>query len=147
MVLSTSLVPRRWRRGVLVGLLQARRWAGDLGGPRAFLGLLSLTAFEWALNIAGIVLIVLALDVRLPLLTSAGVAAVVLVAGAVPIHTIGGIGVVEAGLTGALYIVGVPLEVAVGVALTARVVLFGVPVLLWAPAAAISRLSRRRMIP
>jgi uncharacterized protein (TIRG00374 family) len=144
-VLAVSSVRWRWRNRVLIGLLRARRWARGLGRPRAFVGLLCLTSLEWALNIAGIVLIVAAAGVALPSRTLAEVACVVLVAGAVPLHTIGGIGLVEAGLAGALRLVGVSTADAVGVAVVARAVLLAVPVVLWAPAAAAVRSGRRRL--
>lgn len=142
LVSKALFLPALWRRNVVSGLVQARRWARTLNGARDLLSLLGHTFVEWILNLAAIALVIAGLGIRLPAVLLLGVASMVLVAGAIPVHTIGGVGVVEVGLAGALYLGGIPMNDAVAVALVARIVLLGVPILLWIPAALLAPLDR-----
>jgi uncharacterized membrane protein YbhN (UPF0104 family) len=74
----------------------------------------------------------------------AAVAAVTLLAGAVPLQTFGGVGIVEIALTGSLVIVGIGVAAGTTVALLTRFLLITVPVVLWLPTLLMSASSEEQ---
>ena len=107
--------------------LQGRRWSAMLGGRARRLRVLAWTVLGWSAMLGGIAVLLRGLGLEI------GIAEAVLVGvgynliGALPIHSIGGIGVGEVGLAGILVALGHPLETAVPVALLARLVLISAP--------------------
>ncbi|MBP5858648.1 flippase-like domain-containing protein [Marivibrio halodurans] len=120
---------RRGRIGRVVArfLLQARMWARHLYRhlPRRRAGL--LTVAKWGAALGGLWAVLAAMTLPVGMGTLAAITVIYCFVMAVPVPTIGGIGLGEAGLTAMLGVAGVPLAEAAAASLLLRAVLLGFP--------------------
>ncbi len=110
----------RVRGGVLRGALQARRWTRQVTDVSLRLGVIALTAVAWIAATAAVGFLFRAFGAPLDLgqMVFAGIA--IQLIGALPVYTIGGLGVTEAGLAGLLVLFGLEPAAAVALALAVR---------------------------
>lgn len=133
--------PSGFRHHVLRLLLQARIWHRHGLNRRTLLYGIALTATKWACNLSSLALLFFAIHLALTPLESAWVASAYNLLAVLPIQTVGGIGLGEAGLAGLLAINGLPLGLAVGASLLVRLVLIAAPFLFWALAMGALRIT------
>ncbi len=123
--------PRGWRRRLLRHLLQGRRWLESARHRRIVQLCLLPTALLWVTVFTGFWLIgqAVGLDVAFAelLLAAAGGS----LATALPVQSIGGLGLMEAGLTGILAWLGAPAASAALVALSIRCAIWVAVGLFW----------------
>ena len=113
------------RKALLKLLLQARNWHRRFLTPRRALAAFTLTLLKWLATMAGIAFTLFALQIPLDEFQIWAASAVYNFTAIVPIHTVGGLGMGEVGLTAVLSSMGVTLSSAVGVALFLRMALIG----------------------
>ena len=130
-------------RPVLRTLLQARRWHAHVLGARPAIGVVAITLGKWGANLAGIVLLLHALHLPLTLGESVWLGAAYNFLAAIPLQTIGGLGIAESGLTGLLLLLGEPLEVAASASIVLRLAMLTVPLVFWAGVVGLSSLIPR----
>ena len=114
--------PRGWRLRVLRHLLQGRRWLGSMQHRRILRLCLLPTALTWVAVFVAYWLICQAVGLQMAavevLFASAGGIALT----ALPVQSIGGFGLLEAGFTGILAWFGAPADTAAAAALTIRLI-------------------------
>lgn len=132
LIRGTRFAERTRIRKLLLGMLRGRRWMSSIGATNRILPLMALTSAEWAANIAAIALVMHATLTDLPVIVSVAIAVGVVLASAIPLQAVGGIGIAELAMTGALVAAGAGIDAAVTAALLMRALLIGVPVALWA---------------
>lgn len=110
----------RLARTVVLLALQARRWSRRITRIEVRLSVLALTLMAWLAAAATVVSLFHAFDAALgwQQMVLAGIA--VQVIGAIPVYTVGGLGVAEAGLAGVLMAFDVETARAVTLALAVR---------------------------
>ena len=118
-------------RRLILGTLRARRWMRISRVSSSVPRLVGFTAAEWVANICAIAVAVAAVSVQLSALQLVVVAVGAVLASALPLQTVGGIGVAEMAMTGSLVTFGVGFDEAILAAVVMRGLLLGVPVLLW----------------
>lgn len=127
--------PRGWRRRLLRHLRQGRRWLESARHRRILLRCLLPTALLWMTVFMGFWLMgqAVGLDVALAelLLAAAGSS----LATAIPVQSIGGLGLMEAGFTGVLAWLGAPVASAALAALSIRCAIWVSVGLFWLTAA------------
>ena len=112
-------------------LLQARGWyVRHLNGARVVrVGLLTLG--KWICILGGFVLLARGLMLGLDVAEGVTAAAAYNFLAVLPLQTVGGFGLGEAGLTGVLVVFGLPLGLAAGASVVMRLTLIAVPVAFW----------------
>lgn len=123
--------PRGWRLRVLRHLLQGRRWLGNAQHRRILRLCLVPTALTWTAIFGAYWLLCLAVGLQVTALQAlfAGAGSVVITA--LPVQSIGGIGLMEVGLTGIFAWFGVPAATAAAAALAIRFVHWAAYGLFW----------------
>jgi len=122
---------RRWY-ALARPLLRARRWyRHQLGATEIRAGVLATLA-RWSANIAAIVAIILVLNIDVSATDLVLVATAYNAIAIVPLHTVGGIGFSDAGLTALLTALGTPVALAAAAALLLRAVMVTFPLIFWA---------------
>lgn len=112
-------------------LLQARIWHRHGLSRRTLVYGIGLTAARWVFNLTGMALLFHALHLGLAPEASLWAATAYNLLAVIPVQTIGGIGVSEAGLAGLLVLLGKPLALAAGASILIRVALVLTPFLFW----------------
>ena len=133
--------PSGFRHHILRLLLQARIWHRHGLTRRTLLYGIALTAAKWACNLGSLALLFFAIHLSLTPMESTWVASAYNLLAVLPIQTVGGLGIGEAGLAGLLTLNGLPLGLAVGASLLVRLVLIAAPFLFWALAMGALRLT------
>jgi hypothetical protein len=122
---------RRAARFVLRTALHGRRAARQVLSGRQPARLLAISLCKCLCNVAGLALVIGAVLPALGAAASAAVAALFNLTAAVPLQTIGGIGIGEATFTGAFAWYGVPAGAAASAALLLRAFLIAAPLAFW----------------
>ena len=112
--------PRGWRLRLLRHLLQGRRWLNSDHHRRTMLLGLLPTALAWTANFAGYWLLCQAVGLRVAVVEVLFATAGSLVLTTLPVLSIGGFGLLEAGLTGILAWLGAPADTSALAALAIR---------------------------
>ncbi len=123
--------PRGWRLGVLRHLRQGRRWLDSAQHRRILRLLLLPTALTWTVNLSGVWVLCQAVGLRMAAVEAMFAGAGSTVITALPVQSVGGFGLLEAGLTGILAWLGAPADTAAVAALTVRFAIWGATALLW----------------
>ena len=123
--------PRGWRLRILRHLRQGRRWLGSVQHRRILRLCLLPTALTWTAIFGAYWLLCQAVGLQLTAREAlfAGAGSVVLTA--LPLQSIGGFGLLEAGLTGIFAWFGTPADTAATAALTIRFSLWTATGLFW----------------
>ena len=123
--------PRGWRLLVLRHVRHGRRWLDRVQHRRILLLCLLPTALKWTANFGAYWLLCQAVGLQLATLEAlfAGAGSVVLTA--LPLQSIGGFGLLEAGLTGIFAWFGAPANTAAAAALTIRFAIWTAAGLFW----------------
>jgi uncharacterized protein (TIRG00374 family) len=108
-------------------LLQARIWFRFHINHTTLSKAIIISSFKWVSNIGGLSLLFYSVNIPLSnvqlILTSAAYNLLAII----PIQTIGGFGVSEAGLTGILAFFGLPLDLSASISIICRLVLISIP--------------------
>lgn len=112
-------------------LLQGRSYARHNLKHRDIPLVLLLTAGKWASNLAALVCLFMAIHLGLSFFENAAIAAAYNFLAAVPLQTIGGIGIGEAGLSLLFAAAGIAMPVAAGASLMIRFVILVFPFIFW----------------
>lgn len=119
-------------RGKLVTLLHdAQAWYQQNMDRRKVIIVFMLTVGKWCCNLGGIALLLLALRVPLSFVETSFLAAAYNFLAVIPIQSIGGFGVSEAGLTGLLVLFDQSLSYAASISVVTRIFLILNPLLFW----------------
>ena len=137
--------PRRRGRRFLRHANQARRWLGDIRRRRAVRRCIVPTVFVWTAVFAAYCLLGRAVGLDAALSEIGFAAAGGNLAAAVPVPSVGGIGLLEAGFTGIAAGFGAPAATAALAALAVRLASLCAVGLFWIAAAAVG--GRRRSLP
>ena len=121
----------RLRKKLLSGLNNAIVWHDEHITQRILLTALMYTAIKWLCNIGGIVLLFTAINLPLSIADNTLLAAAYNFLGVIPLQTVGGFGVSEAGLAGLLVLFGLSLTTAASFSMMARVVIILNPFIFW----------------
>ena len=130
------------RRRLVRLLLQARLWHRRYFDSRMIAGGLGLTLIKWGAHLTGFFLLLAALRLPFGLQEGVLIGAAYNFLAIIPIQTIGGFGVAEAGLAGLLILSGLSLPIAAGVSVLVRVVLIAAPFLFWLLVMAVSLVGK-----
>ena len=112
--------PRGWRLRMLRHLLQGRRWLNSVHHRRTLLLGLLPTALAWTANFAGYWLLCQAVGLPVAVIEVLFATAGSILLTSLPVQSIGGFGLLEAGLTGILAWLGAPAATAALAALAIR---------------------------
>jgi uncharacterized protein (TIRG00374 family) len=123
--------PTSMRRRMRRLLLQARGWCRRTMQPAILSRVVALSIAKWGCNLLGLALLFTAVTPDLH--TSSRILLGVLYnfLNVVPLQTVGGIGIGEAGLTGLFVLVGISVSVAASASLIVRIALIATPFLFW----------------
>ena len=123
--------PRGWRLRVLRHLRQGRRWLDSAQHRRILRLLLLPTTLTWTVNLSGVWVLCQAVGLQMAAVEAmfAGAGSVVITA--LPVQSVGGFGLLEAGLTGILAWLGAPAATAAVAALTIRFAHWAAAGLFW----------------
>jgi uncharacterized protein (TIRG00374 family) len=113
---------KKWVKHLLYALLQARTWYRHQSEPRAVLWLTGTTIGKWCFNLVAITTVFTACGIELDLPMLVTLAIIMHFLGAIPIHSVGGFGASELGLTGMLVSLGTPVDQAVATSLIVRLI-------------------------
>ena len=105
--------------------LHARQWCKQHMNVKAVLLLTLQTLLKWLANLTALLLLFYACKISLPVDTLFVVAILTHFLAAIPLQSIGGIGIVEAGLTSMLVYFGITAEQAIATSLFIRIVVIG----------------------
>lgn len=134
--------PRKGLRKLLLRLsLQARLWHRQFMNPTRALAAFLISLAKWGTTMAGIAFTLMALNVPIETLQIWAASAVYNLMAIIPLHSIGGVGMGEVGLSGVLVSLGLSAGAAVGIALFVRVTLILFTVSYFAIVIAIRRLQ------
>lgn len=129
-VMSTRIpLSRSLRIKITRLLLEGRGWRRQLAGTGVIVSAISLTAVKWLVIFAGISTLLIASQDSLAWHSALIAAVAYCFMSAVPIQSLGGIGLGEAGLTFLLAGMGIPLGVAAATSLMVRLFLIVFPVI------------------
>ena len=123
--------PRGWRLRVLRHLRQGRRWLDSMQHRRILRLCLLPTALTWTAVFGAYWLICQAVGLQAAAVEVLFASAGSVVLTALPVQSIGGFGLLEAGLTGILAWFGAPADTAAAAALTIRLTYWVVAGLFW----------------
>ncbi len=124
-------------------LLQARLWSRQAGARQSVvLGGLGLTFLKWVSNLSALVLLLMALHLPISFFQAMSVSAAYNFLAVIPLQTIGGIGVGEAGLTLLLVVNGLTASDAASASIMLRIVIILFPFLFWAVVMSCLRLRK-----
>lgn len=123
--------PPGWRRRLLRHLLQGRRWLESVRHRRIMRLCLVPTALSWMAVFGGHWLLCRAVGLDAAMAEIVVATAGSFLLAALPVQSIGGFGLMEAGFTGILAWVGSPADTAAVAALTIRVITWGGTGLFW----------------
>ena len=112
--------PRGWRLRMLRHLLQGRRWLNSVHHRRTMLLCLLPTALGWTGNFVGYWLLCQAVGLPVAVVEALFATAGSILLTSLPVQSIGGFGLLEAGLTGILAWLGAPADTAALAALAIR---------------------------
>ena len=131
-LLANSAIAQKPKlRPIFKLLLQARMWVRHIF-PRNRTGYaIFLTIAKWGCNLTAIALLLFAFELDLSLRESLVIATAYNFLAIIPLQTVGGIGVGEAGLTLLLSAFSVDLPIAAAVSILMRLVLLFSPLLFW----------------
>ena len=127
--------PRGWRLRLLRHLRQGRRWLNSMQHRRILRLCLLPTVLAWTATLSAYWLLGQAVGLQVAAIEALFASAASVVITALPVQSIGGLGLMEAGLAGILAWFDAPAEIAAATALTVR---FGI----WAAAGLFWLLSR-----
>ncbi|MGB1076932.1 MAG: lysylphosphatidylglycerol synthase domain-containing protein, partial [Bdellovibrionales bacterium] len=102
---------------------------------------LVLTVGKWLGNLGALVFLFMAINLNIPIFESATVAALYNFLAIIPLQTVGGIGVGEAGLTLLLTSIGVTMTIAAGSSLMIRFVILVFPFIFWVTVMGVLRIK------
>ena len=126
-----ALMFRKTPRTLYRFILQARSYSRHNMLARDVPSALILTILKWASNLSALVFLYMALHLQLGWFENVIVAAAYNFLTIIPLQTIGGIGVGEAGLALLLIGMGLPAGIAAGASLMVRFVVLTFPVMFW----------------
>lgn len=112
-------------------VLQARLYNRHGLKPRQIPGAVLLSLGKWTANLGAVVCLLAALHLGLPFFEKMSIAAAYDFLAIIPLQTIGGIGIGEAGLTLLLATAGIATPSAAGASLLIRVVILAFPFIFW----------------
>jgi len=121
----------KWLRHFLRMLLQARIWRRHRLTTLKSVQTIFLTICKWTCNLGGFVFLMKAIQLPLALSSSIVTGAAYNFLSIIPIQTIGGFGVSEAGLTSLLLLSGMSLTLAASAAIIVRFAIIVAPFLFW----------------
>ena len=128
----SGFLPRaRWVRKFQRSVLIARRWVRSELSPKLHFYLLISTTIRWMLDFIAVYFAFTCIGVSLSALGVMFLAGGMNLIGGLPIQTIGGFGLLEAGMTGLLMLLGFERGSAVSAAVISRLAMFLIPVLFW----------------
>lgn len=132
LALAYTLLPKiPALRAVRRQVLAARSWYRHrLGAAEVSAGIVA-TVGRWIANLMAIVAVLVSLDIDLVLAEKLLVAASHNALAIIPLHSVGGVGITDAGLTALLSSLGQPLPMAAGAALVLRIAIICAPPLFW----------------
>lgn len=111
-LLSIGLVALGWPRSDKVRkhiariVLKAYAWQRHRFKPLSRTRILGTTAVKWLLNIGAVVLVLKALEPTIPVAESIAAGSAYVLLGSIPVKSVGGIGLGDAGLLGILLLIG-----------------------------------------
>lgn len=112
-------------------ILQARAYSRHILKPRDIVPALLLTLGKWLSNLGALVFLLAAVHLGLNTFESVTVAAAYNFLAIIPLQTIGGIGIGEAGLTALLAAIGIDVSEAAAASLMVRFVILIFPFIFW----------------
>ncbi len=134
LTIAASLL-RAQRKGILAKvlrlILQARIWIRHIFQRRDIGIVLFLTVMKWVCNLGALVFLFQAIRLGLPFFEGVTTAAAYNFLAIIPLQTIGGIGVGEAGLALLLGAMGLPVAMAASASIMVRLVIIVFPFIFW----------------
>jgi hypothetical protein len=138
LMISAKLIIRKhtrpknkWLRHALRMILQARIWHRHRLTTSKSIQTILLTVFKWVCNLGGFALLMKALQLPLAISNSVVLGAAYNFLAIIPLQTIGGFGISEAGLTSLLLLSGMSLTLAASATIIVRLIIITVPLLFW----------------
>lgn len=118
-------------RKIMRFLLQARTWNRNIFTHKEIAGAIVITIFKWISNLGALILLIMAVGLGLPFFENLTVSAAYNFLAIIPLQTIGGLGIGEAGLTLLLIAMGLTASKAASASLMVRLVIVLFPFLFW----------------
>ncbi len=121
----------KWLRHILRMILQARIWHRHRLTTLISIQTIVITFCKWSCNLGGFVMLMKALHLPLAISNSVVLGAAYNFLAIIPLQTIGGFGISEAGLTSLLVLTGMSLTLAASATIIVRLIIILVPFLFW----------------
>ena len=145
-IYKKARLKNKWLRHITRMLLQARTWHRHRLTPSKSIYTILLTIGKWGCNLGGFVFLLKALQLPLTISNSVMLGAAYNFLSIIPIQTIGGFGISEAGLTSLLLLSGLSLTLAASATILVRLVIIIMPFAFWCIVmGSISLISKREM--
>lgn len=145
-IYKKTRLENKWLRHITRMLLQARIWHRHRLTTLKSINTILLTIGKWTCNLGGFVFLLKALQLPLTTSNSVIIGAAYNFLAIIPVQTIGGFGISEAGLTGLLLLSGISLTLAASATILVRLFIIVMPFAFWCIVmASISLISKREM--
>ena len=124
-------------------ILQARLWNRRVFSKRDIVPALLFTVLKWVSNLGALVFLFVAIGLDLSIFEAVATAGAYNFLAIIPLQTVGGIGVGEAGLTALLMAMGLSVSIAASASIMIRLVIIVFPFIFWAMVMGALRLKEK----